>query len=107
MLRVRYPNGRCVTYNGAANVQYRENGAIALLADGGGWVAIVAPGSGAIIEYAIPCAIEGDDSMKGSLQRVLNALRGRQWSGTWEETHLVSQLKDVLQRWHRGRHGWI
>jgi hypothetical protein len=106
MLRVRFPNGQCVQYNDATDVEFHSNGEIRILHVKEAkrwWLASVAPGSHCIIEWQTPCAVTNpvarEMTPESALALVTRHLRTL-------PSYKIRDLKVALQNFNARRHIW-
>jgi len=107
MIRVRFPNGQCVTYNEANHVErLAEFTDLYESKAKRQWIAQV-PNT-AIIECVEPCSVTNPISgmtLEKAIQFVLD--NGRSCGGSWTaEAGLLSDLKLMLQDFNRQRRTW-
>ena len=107
MVRVRFPNGQCIQYNDVSEVEWQNNAALELIrkdASGKRWmVAVIAPGTQFLYEWAQPCAITNPVARELSPESALDLVKKHLRS---INTDKIKDLKLALRSFNARRHRW-
>lgn len=105
MLRIRFPNGQCVTYNHATDHNRDVDGNIEVTRRDGEknfWVALIPKGTNCIIEHVEPCAVRNplqSQAPESACKTVLQHLRTL-------PSHQVRELKTALRDFNARSQCW-
>lgn len=102
MIRVRFPSGLVLQYNGATKIAYRSDcHVMELRTSTEGWIASIQDSAGAVAELVEPCSIEqpGDSSLARAAEQVAGRVRRVAPS-------LLAELKRQLQYFNARTWTW-
>ena len=103
MIRVRFPNGQCVTYNSGWYVETQIHHFSILTVERG---AIAFAPFDCIIEWVTPCEV-GNPLTGNLLERAASYVESLSGSVSWSEGKQLSRLKNAMRRWNaRSRRFW-
>lgn len=106
MIRVRFPNGQCVTYNNGRHVEHFASHNTIRTKKGGDLIACVP--YNCILEWVKPCSVTNplDGDQLEAVSRVVEGMADRRAHTSYKEDAALCRMKKALRSFDMLRRRW-